>query len=655
MAVPSSPSPKKVAAQSSKKSNKKDQANVDSQSKRTKDPGVRVVGGRIYDSEKGKTCHQCRQKTMDFAAACKGLKGEKFCTLRFCHKCLLNRYGEKAEEVALLDDWKCPKCRGFCNCSFCMKKQGHKPTGMLVHTAKAIGLTSASELIKVKGAGNLDDLKTTKKTIVSPKKPVLKIEEPAVVSPRKRGKENSLDVEVDPNLKSVNPSPISDAKKSKKARREGLKEISNDTKDEGANSIPTSPLKPKVSEKISKKKAAKEKDAGTSEKDCRRDIVVGVSGAMDGDNAKKKTETKTKTKAETKTKTKTKAAMNSREMKKCATDLEDTDAEVNIPLPQGTPLTSVWGVELSPEDVGPALQFLEFCSSFGKVIDVKRRQAEFVLRELISGPNDGRRGHNASTVRFYIQILSLIHDDTEDKPPTISKKSWFQALEKCVSESEYAPKENLSACFNEDGEGYDGLDVSRKLMLLNFVCDEALSTVELRNFIDDENLKFVEKEKEAKEKVAAAKSKEKLLKRKLQDEVAQAILVNNGAPLSISEHEALVSQIKRDAAQAHEEILKAAGALPKRKKCDAVRTEPKFLDAEGHVFWKLRCCSGNDQDMLLQDIGTLDRDTPVEKWSVYASEQKQDIDKYISSIRVKRARIQSFSFPVTTGSDIEVI
>lgn len=28
------------------------------ESKRTKCPGVRVQGGRIYDSENGKTCHQ---------------------------------------------------------------------------------------------------------------------------------------------------------------------------------------------------------------------------------------------------------------------------------------------------------------------------------------------------------------------------------------------------------------------------------------------------------------------------------------------------------------------------------------------------------------------------------------------------------------------
>lgn len=36
-----------------------------------------------------------------------------------------------------------------------------------------------------------------------------------------------------------------------------------------------------------------------------------------------------------------------------------------------------------------------------------------------------------------------------------------------------------------------------------------------------------------------------------------------------------------------------------KRRSDAVRTEPKFLDAEGHAFWKLRCCGG-EFDMLLQ-------------------------------------------------------
>lgn len=92
--------------------------------KRNPCPGIRAVGGRIYDPENGKTCHQvsaildlqssrgslcwgadlidplllfsisrlqCRQKTTDFAVACKkpGEKGP--CSIHFCHTCLLNR------------------------------------------------------------------------------------------------------------------------------------------------------------------------------------------------------------------------------------------------------------------------------------------------------------------------------------------------------------------------------------------------------------------------------------------------------------------------------------------------------------------------------------------------------------------------------------
>lgn len=41
--------------------------------------------------------------------------------------------------------------------------------------------------------------------------------------------------------------------------------------------------------------------------------------------------------------------------------------DVDVPLPQGISLTTIAGIELSPEDVGHALQFLEFCAAFGKV------------------------------------------------------------------------------------------------------------------------------------------------------------------------------------------------------------------------------------------------------------------------------------------------
>ncbi|KAK3156765.1 hypothetical protein QOZ80_2AG0111570 [Eleusine coracana subsp. coracana] len=116
--------------------------------KRNPAPGVRMVGRRIYDPENGKTCHQCRQKTTDFAAACKLVKKKGPCTIKFCKKCLLNRYGENAEEVEKKNDWTCPKCRGICNCSFCRKKKGEMPTGIMAHLAKASGCASVHDLLE---------------------------------------------------------------------------------------------------------------------------------------------------------------------------------------------------------------------------------------------------------------------------------------------------------------------------------------------------------------------------------------------------------------------------------------------------------------------------------------------------------------------------
>ncbi|XP_047319109.1 cell division cycle-associated 7-like protein [Impatiens glandulifera] len=89
---------------------------------------------------------------MDIMAHCNNMKKDKQCTIQYCHKCLLNRYGEKAEEVSVVEDWFCPKCRDNCNCSFCMKKRGHKPTGILVHTSKSIGFSSVSEMLLARGS-----------------------------------------------------------------------------------------------------------------------------------------------------------------------------------------------------------------------------------------------------------------------------------------------------------------------------------------------------------------------------------------------------------------------------------------------------------------------------------------------------------------------
>ncbi|DBA91476.1 hypothetical protein WJX77_005924 [Trebouxia sp. C0004] len=110
---------------------------------RNADPGVRVQGGRIYCSKTGTTCHQCRQKTVEDKRQC------STCTQQFCPKCLTNRYGPGQEQASKQPDWSCPKCQKNCSCSYCRKKAGLAPTGILANAAKSLGFASVAALLAV--------------------------------------------------------------------------------------------------------------------------------------------------------------------------------------------------------------------------------------------------------------------------------------------------------------------------------------------------------------------------------------------------------------------------------------------------------------------------------------------------------------------------
>ncbi|PUZ75114.1 hypothetical protein GQ55_1G123100 [Panicum hallii var. hallii] len=105
---------------------------------------VPVAKNKRKRNSPGTTCHQCRQPTKNFAGACKTVRKKGHCPIRYCGRCLLNRYGE-AEVQA---DWICPKCRGICNCSCCRRKKGEMPTGKLTHAAKVSGCTSVHDLLQ---------------------------------------------------------------------------------------------------------------------------------------------------------------------------------------------------------------------------------------------------------------------------------------------------------------------------------------------------------------------------------------------------------------------------------------------------------------------------------------------------------------------------
>ncbi|KAF2313757.1 hypothetical protein GH714_013219 [Hevea brasiliensis] len=520
---------------------------------------VRVIGSRIYDSRDGKTCHQVISLIL-FSIPISWFSVW---------------YGEKAEEVALFDEWKCPKCRGICNCSLCMKKRGHKPTGILVHTAKENGFSSVSELLHVKGPENFGLDRIAKDASVSLKKPA-------------------------------------STKKSKKIRREGLLEVNHSIRnddDDNANSKKSGQKKPRLTREVSKNKVkvneedksvligksksktqykaipkkevkrngkdegviVEEKKSKTQSQDVSKKEITVNKKAVGNFVEKKKLKTQMpkdvavcRTAKEERDaanfkngavlsgvkidnlETKNMTAIELCKINKCTVEQQSKQIDNSIPLPVSTCLTNVAGIELPHKDAGDALQFFEFCAAFGEVLDLKKGQAEAVIREIIFGRR-ARRSQGSLLVHFHIKLLLLIQEDIGEEFATLSpangKNSWLKAFGKCVSECNFISMGFPSDCF-DDNEGYDMLSTSQKFKLLNFLCDEALNT---------------------------------------------------------------------------------------KQRSDAVRTDPILLDVNGRAFWRLKGYS-DQPDILLQDVGSCTSVEPEEKWFVYDVEQKQGIEKYISSL-----------------------
>ncbi|KAL8161908.1 hypothetical protein V2J09_013397 [Rumex salicifolius] len=493
--------------------------------------GAPIAGDQGSKLKIGKACHQCRQKIQDnqLVAKCQNIKKNKKCVIRLCCKCLKNRYFEKLEEVALVADWKCPKCRGICNCSFCMRKRGKEPTGTLSSQAKASGFSSVLEMYNAQGTEILNKLISVDNIPPSD-------EDCVAVSPPRPKEENHLDQTGDASLE---PMDIDDADKGKKTKK--AKQHSDD----------------------------------------HYDILV-----------------------------------------------EEEPKVVETLLPQGTELTNVAELELPAEHVGNALQFIEFCCTFGEIINIKKGQAESILYDIIA--ERSRPGKTTSLVQFQIQLLTLIKDLGEESPlnPIDGKNCWLNMFKDCISESKWAPKE-LAALDLETNDGYCTLLSSEKLRLLLFLCDETLETMPLRTWIEERHLKFFEEKKDARGKLLAAKEKEKLLKKQLHDVVLKATIAKDGASLSISEHEALVSERKAESERVHAEILETTALLTKyEQKTNALRTEPVFIDAKGHAFWNLKGC--NNSDLVLQDMSSNLEEKPIERWYAFDEGDLRVIHEHIS-------------------------
>ncbi|KAK2978385.1 hypothetical protein RJ640_016487 [Escallonia rubra] len=106
-------------------------------------------GQRIYDPYDGKSCHQCRQKTLGLhtnCCKCNLVQGQ------LCGDCLYTRYGENVAEANENPDWICPVCRGICNCSNCRRQKGWEPTGSIYRKVVNLGFRSVAHyLIHTRG------------------------------------------------------------------------------------------------------------------------------------------------------------------------------------------------------------------------------------------------------------------------------------------------------------------------------------------------------------------------------------------------------------------------------------------------------------------------------------------------------------------------
>ncbi|XP_044425089.1 uncharacterized protein [Triticum aestivum] len=552
--------------------------------KRNPCPGIRCVGGRIYDPENGKTCHQCRQKTMDFSVACTQPRKKGLCPIHFCHKCLLNRYGENAEDMTKEAGWTCPKCRGICNCSFCRKKKGETPTGILAHAAKASGHSSVHDLL-IKGS----DMVVAAQTLSS--------------LPKKIKKEHK-----EGNIKKV--PGTGDA-------TDGLLTEGDENTNTDLNAFPSVPTNKEL------KKIKKERKKGNIKR------ALGTDDGTDGLLAQGDDNTGTDLNALPPVPISKKLKKGNRMVndmtadEKCPVEIkgelhirnESTDVpETKIELPIGTPVTDIAGAELEVDDVGSALQFHEFCRTFAEVLKIRKGQPEKILQVITGG---GRIGREVPSVvaDLHISLLSVIQEDREENPSDYSRNgdAWIIDTGKYISESTVISKELPLDCLSQGVLGYKKLSPSLKLHVLNFLCDEALSTTTLKNWVLKQHESATERKVAAREKFRAVKEKEKELKEKLTIKMAKPRFLRNGAEIN-----SLVSQIK-------EAYADKKAVIDEEKLGGLVRKKPVRID-EGVAYWKLDGYC--DKTAIMRQ--EFDATENTDKWFMFTEEEEKVIKGHVA-------------------------
>ncbi|XP_010236502.1 uncharacterized protein LOC100838188 [Brachypodium distachyon] len=191
------------------------------------------------------------------------------------------------------------------------------------------------------------------------------------------------------------------------------------------------------------------------------------------------------------------------------TDDHVGELPVEIVLPRGTLLTRIAGVEVRPEDVGRAIQFLEFCRSFAEIFQIRKEQAEQILKDITGDFED--RVVPSLVANLHINLFYVIQEHNKETSLIYSGDGdkWIIDIGNYFSESTLNSMELPLGCLKQGLLAYINLSSSSKLDVLNALCDETLSSVNLRNLIVEQVERADERKCEARKKICAATNRKR--------------------------------------------------------------------------------------------------------------------------------------------------
>ena len=135
--------------------------------------------------------------------------------------------------------------------------------------------------------------------------------------------------------------------------------------DDGASTVKTCPRKSRISKEVSKKECKIHKRVQLNKSDA--DVHFPNKTSVESIKIEDNEGTASCHASINGRKTKHKSVKNLYKCKRNTPEVQDKDSHVEILLPQGIQLSSVASIDMLTEDVGHALQFLEFCEAFGQV------------------------------------------------------------------------------------------------------------------------------------------------------------------------------------------------------------------------------------------------------------------------------------------------